>query len=64
MMKFCEETWRLLFYFIATVYGFAVLWDKPWFTDPLFCWVCMLAAEQSRAASPCTVRPPNAAVPH
>jgi ceramide synthetase len=42
MMKFCEETWSLVFFFVATVYGFAALWDKSWLTDPLQCWVRLL----------------------
>ena len=41
MQKFCEESWRCLFYLTTTVYGLYVLWDKSWFADPLYCWVCV-----------------------
>jgi len=37
--KFCEETWRLTYYFAVSVYGFVVLYDKSWFQDPMLCWL-------------------------
>lgn len=33
MDKYCEALWRFVFYSIATIYGFVVLWDKSWFAD-------------------------------
>ncbi|KAJ6635431.1 Ceramide synthase 5 [Pseudolycoriella hygida] len=33
LVKFCENSWRLLYYTYSFVYGVIVLWDKPWFWD-------------------------------
>lgn len=37
-MKFCENSWRCLYYSYSFVYGVIVLWDKPWFWDVKHCW--------------------------
>ena len=42
MDKMSEALWRFAFYTTATVYGLAVLWDKSWFADTMYCWVCSL----------------------
>lgn len=39
MQKFKECSWHLIFYSSSSVYGFVVLWDKPWFEKTLNCWV-------------------------
>ena len=39
MDKLSEALWRFAFYTVATLYGLAVLWDKSWFADTLYCWV-------------------------
>ncbi|XP_030639930.1 ceramide synthase 2 [Chanos chanos] len=36
--KFCEATWRFVFYLIAFVAGLASLIDTPWFWDHRECW--------------------------
>ena len=41
MGKVRETFWRFVFYLSATVYGLVILWDKSWFWDTLFCWVCI-----------------------
>lgn len=38
LTKFCENSWRCLYYFCSFVYGVVVLWDKPWFWDINMCW--------------------------
>ncbi|XP_058851314.1 ceramide synthase 2-like [Acipenser ruthenus] len=35
LKKFREACWRFVFYLSAFIGGFAVLYDKPWFTDTL-----------------------------
>uniref|UniRef100_A0A8D0DWT7 Ceramide synthase 4 n=1 Tax=Salvator merianae TaxID=96440 RepID=A0A8D0DWT7_SALMN len=36
--KFCEASWRFVFYFTSFVTGITVLYDKPWFWDNRACW--------------------------
>lgn len=38
LVKFCENSWRCLYYSYSFVYGVIVLWDKPWFWDVKHCW--------------------------
>ncbi|XP_054858726.1 ceramide synthase 3 isoform X2 [Eublepharis macularius] len=39
LKKHQEACWRFIFYFLSTVGGFAVLYDKPWFHDIWNAWV-------------------------
>ncbi|XP_027699876.1 ceramide synthase 4-like isoform X2 [Vombatus ursinus] len=36
--KFCESSWRFLFYFFSSIGGFFVLYKEPWFWEPRLCW--------------------------
>ncbi|KAI4877668.1 hypothetical protein NFI96_021346 [Prochilodus magdalenae] len=36
--KFCEASWRFVFYLIAFAAGLASLIDRPWFWSPRECW--------------------------
>ncbi|KRF82662.1 ceramide synthase 6 isoform X1 [Drosophila virilis] len=38
LVKFCENTWRCLYYLYSFIFGVIVLWDKPWFWDVKTCW--------------------------
>lgn len=38
LVKFCENSWRFLYYTHSFVFGLFVLWDKPWFWDVKHCW--------------------------
>lgn len=38
LVKFCENTWRCLYYLYSFIFGVIVLWDKPWFWDVKSCW--------------------------
>ncbi|KAK3592980.1 hypothetical protein CHS0354_023204 [Potamilus streckersoni] len=37
--KFRECSWHLLFYVSIFVYGIAILWNKPWFSETKYCWI-------------------------
>ncbi|NWI94637.1 CERS4 synthase, partial [Pitta sordida] len=39
MKKFCETSWRFIFYFISFFSGLALLYDKPWFWDHTVIWL-------------------------
>lgn len=39
MKKFCEASWRFVFYIVAFCMGMAVIVDKPWFWEQRECWV-------------------------
>lgn len=38
LTKFCENSWRCIYYSYSFIYGVIVLWDKPWFWDVKSCW--------------------------
>ncbi|XP_017466150.1 PREDICTED: ceramide synthase 6 isoform X2 [Rhagoletis zephyria] len=38
LVKFCENTWRCIYYTYSFIFGIIVLWDKPWFWDIKHCW--------------------------
>ncbi|KAL5276668.1 CERS5 family protein [Megaselia abdita] len=38
LVKFCENSWRCLYYTYSFIFGLIVLWDKPWFWDIKSCW--------------------------
>lgn len=39
LTKFCENSWRSLYYTSSFIYGLVVLWDKPWFWNIDYCWI-------------------------
>lgn len=39
LQKFCDSGWHFMFYVAAFTYGLTVLWDKPWFSKTVECWV-------------------------
>lgn len=38
LVKFCENSWRCVYYSYSFLYGVIVLWDKAWFWDIKHCW--------------------------
>lgn len=38
LMKFCENSWRCMYYTYSFGYGVFILWDKPWFWEVKSCW--------------------------
>lgn len=38
LVKFCENSWRCMYYTYSFGFGVFVLWDKPWFWDVKHCW--------------------------
>lgn len=38
LVKFCENSWRCIYYTYSFIFGLIVLWDKPWFWDIKSCW--------------------------
>lgn len=38
LTKFCENSWRCLYYSYSFIYGLVVLWDKPWLWDIKHCY--------------------------
>ena len=38
LVKFCENSWRCIYYTCSFVYGMIVLSDKSWFWDIKHCW--------------------------
>lgn len=66
LVKFCENTWRCLYYLYSFIFGVIVLWDKPWFWDVKSCWygyphqVCVGRREQEgdliKEASACSTK--------
>nr|XP_039273540.1 ceramide synthase 5-like [Styela clava] len=36
--KFCEASWRFLFYTCLFTYGMSTLWESSWFWDNQLCW--------------------------
>lgn len=38
LTKFCENSWRCLYYTFSFIYGVIVLWDKPWLWEINQCW--------------------------
>lgn len=38
IVKFCENSWKCLFYTFSFLFGLYVLWNKPWFWDINECW--------------------------
>ncbi|XP_060543098.1 ceramide synthase 2-like isoform X2 [Pantherophis guttatus] len=37
--KFCEVSWRAIYFIISVCAGWAILYNKPWFWDFRECWV-------------------------
>ncbi|KAL1123364.1 hypothetical protein AAG570_002449 [Ranatra chinensis] len=38
LTKFCENSWRCLYYVYSFIFGIICLWDKPWLWDINECW--------------------------
>lgn len=38
LVKFCESSWRAIYYTFSFSYGMFVLWDKVWLWDIKSCW--------------------------
>lgn len=38
LTKFCENSWRCLYYVYSFIYGMIVLWNKPWLWDIKHCY--------------------------
>lgn len=39
LQKFCETSWRFVFYTFLFTYGMFTLWQEPWFWDHRMCWI-------------------------
>lgn len=39
LVKFCENSWRCLYYTSSFIYGLVILWNKPWFWNIDHCWI-------------------------
>lgn len=39
LKKFCESSWRCIYYAAIFVYGLYTLWDKEWLWDTRMCWI-------------------------
>ena len=39
LKKFCESSWRALFYMFVFTFGMIMLVNAPWFWNNLYCWV-------------------------
>uniref|UniRef100_A0A6B2EE38 Protein transporter n=1 Tax=Phlebotomus kandelakii TaxID=1109342 RepID=A0A6B2EE38_9DIPT len=38
LVKFCENSWRCIYYTYSFCYGVVFLWNKPWFWEIKHCW--------------------------
>lgn len=38
LIKFCENSWRCIYYTYSFIFGCIVMWDKPWLWDLKQCW--------------------------
>uniref|UniRef100_A0A182FA92 Uncharacterized protein n=1 Tax=Anopheles albimanus TaxID=7167 RepID=A0A182FA92_ANOAL len=38
LVKFCETSWRCIYYTYSFIFGCIVMWDKPWLWDIKQCW--------------------------
>lgn len=38
LVKFCENSWRCIYYTYSFIFGCIVMWDKPWLWDIKQCW--------------------------
>nr|AEZ67822.1 AGAP001761-PA [Anopheles merus] len=38
LVKFCETSWRCIYYTYSFIFGSIVMWDKPWLWDIKQCW--------------------------
>ncbi|XP_033341835.1 ceramide synthase schlank [Megalopta genalis] len=38
LTKFCENSWRCLYYTYSFIYGVIILWNKPWLWDIKYCY--------------------------
>uniref|UniRef100_A0A1L8DUL0 Protein transporter n=2 Tax=Nyssomyia neivai TaxID=330878 RepID=A0A1L8DUL0_9DIPT len=38
LVKFCENSWRCIYYTYSFIYGIIVLWNKPWLWEINSCW--------------------------
>lgn len=38
LVKFCENSWRCIYYTYSFIFGCIVMWDKPWLWDLKQCW--------------------------
>ncbi|XP_055693041.1 ceramide synthase 5 [Lutzomyia longipalpis] len=38
LVKFCENSWRCIYYTYSFIYGIVILWNKPWLWEINNCW--------------------------
>lgn len=38
LVKFCETSWRCIYYTYSFIFGSIVMWEKPWLWDIKQCW--------------------------
>lgn len=38
LVKFCENSWRCMYYTYSFIFGLIIMWEKPWLWDIQHCW--------------------------